>query len=119
MSLFSLVLSADFDTIDNSVLLERFSSWFGISSTALSRIKSFLRNRSFNVNIENSKSSLFQLLCGTFLKDPSLVLYSSSYAPLFSVLSYLIQQTITSMLMILNFSYHSQLWISLITLKTP
>jgi len=48
-------------------------------------------------------------------KDPSLVLYSSSYTPLRSVLSYLIrQQTITSMLMILNFSYNFPLWISLI-----
>jgi len=54
-----------------------------------------------------------------FLKDPSLVLYSSSYTPLLSVLSNIIhQQTITSMLMILNFSYHSQLWISLITSLT-
>jgi len=54
-----------------------------------------------------------------FLKNLSLVLYSSSYTPLLSVLSYLIhQQTNTSMLMILNFSYHSQLWISLITSLT-
>jgi len=46
-----------------------------------------------------------------FLKNPSLVFYSSSYIPL-SVLSYLIQQqTITSMQMILNLSYTSQLWI--------
>jgi len=45
-----------------------------------------------------------------FLKDPSLVLYSSSYTPLLSVLSYLIlQQTTNSMLMILNLSYYSQL----------
>jgi len=40
-----------------------------------------------------------------FLKEPSLVLYSSSYTPLLLVLSYLIQQqTNNSMLMILNFS---------------
>jgi len=39
------------------------------------------------------------------LKDPFLVLYSLSYTPLISVLSYLIlQQTTNSMLMILNFS---------------
>jgi len=45
-----------------------------------------------------------------FHKDPSLVLYFSSYIPLLSVLSYLIhQQTTNSMLMMLNFSYHSQL----------
>jgi len=56
---------------------------------------------------------------GTDICQSSLVLYSSSYTPLLSVLSYLIlQQTTTSMLMILNFSYHSQLWISLITSLT-
>jgi len=55
-----------------------------------------------------------------FLKDPSLVLYFSSYTPLLSVLSYLIHQQTTnySVLMILNFSYHSQLWISLISSLT-
>jgi len=43
-----------------------------------------------------------------FLKDLTLVLFPLSYKPLHSVLSHLIlQQTITSMLMILNFSYHS------------
>jgi len=59
-----LDLSAAFDTIDHSILLERLSLWFGISSTALSSIKSYLLNRSFYVNIENSKScvGLFQLL---------------------------------------------------------
>ena len=59
-----LDLSAAFDTIDHSILLERLLSWFGISSTALSWIKSYLLNRSFYVNIENTKSSLFQLLYG-------------------------------------------------------
>jgi hypothetical protein len=59
-----LDLSAAFDTIDHSILLQRLSSWFGICSTALSWIKSYLLNRSFYVNIENSKSSVFQLLYG-------------------------------------------------------
>ena len=59
-----LDLSAAFDTIDHSILLERLSSWFGITSTALSWLKSYLLNRSFYVNIDNSKSSVFQLLYG-------------------------------------------------------
>jgi len=59
-----LILFTAIDTIDHSILLERLSSWFGISSTALSWISSYLLNRSFYVNIENSKSSVFQLLYG-------------------------------------------------------
>ena len=59
-----LDLSAAFDTIDHSILLERLTSWFGISSNALSWIKSYLLNRSFSVNIEGSKSSSYQLLYG-------------------------------------------------------
>jgi Reverse transcriptase (RNA-dependent DNA polymerase) len=59
-----LELSAAFDTVDHSVLLERLSAWFGITSVALSWIKIYLLNRSFYVNVENTKSSLFQLLYG-------------------------------------------------------
>jgi len=73
--------------------------------------------------ILNTLNHLYSNSFMEFLKDPPLVLYSSSYTPLLSVLSYLIQQqTITSVLMMLDFSYHFQLWISLITsltLKTP
>jgi len=39
-----------------------------------------------------------------FLKDSSLVLYSSSYTPLISVLSYLILQQTTYSMMMLSFS---------------
>jgi len=46
-----LDLSAAFETIDHSILLERLSSWFGISSTAVSWIKSYLLNRSLYINI--------------------------------------------------------------------
>jgi len=59
-----LDLPAAFDTIDHSILLERLSFWFGISSTALYWIKSYLLKRSLYVNIQNSKSSFFQLLYG-------------------------------------------------------
>jgi len=49
-----LDLSAAFDTIDHSILLERLSSWFGISSFALplSWIKSYVQNCPFYVDIE-------------------------------------------------------------------
>jgi len=82
-----LDISAAFDTIDHSILLERLSSWFGIFSTALSWIKSYILNRSFYVNIENSINHLYSNFFMEFLKDLSLVLYSSSYTPLLSVLS--------------------------------
>jgi len=112
-------LSAAFDTIDHSIILKRLPSWFGIPSTALFWIKSYLLNRSFYVDIENSESLVFQLLYGVPQASVLGPLYSSSYTPPLSVLSYLIlQQTTNSMPMILNFSDHSLLWISLITSLT-
>ena len=59
-----LDLSAAFDTIDHTILLERLSSWFGISGTALNWIKSYLTSRSFYVQVKDSQSSVFQLLYG-------------------------------------------------------
>jgi Reverse transcriptase (RNA-dependent DNA polymerase) len=102
-----LDLSAAFDTIDHSIVLERLTAWFG----SLSWMKSHLLNRSFYVNVENIKSSLLQLLCsvpqGSVLRPLLFILYTT---PLSTVLSYLIHmQIIICMQMILNFSYHSLL----------
>ena len=59
-----LDLSAAFDTFDHSILLQRLKSWFGLNNTVLSWIQSYLSSRSFTVNINNIKSSPFQLLYG-------------------------------------------------------
>ena len=59
-----LDLSAAFDTIDHTILLHRLHSWFGISNTALSWIKSYLSSRSFSVDINGIKSAPSKLLYG-------------------------------------------------------
>jgi len=92
-----LDLYAAFDTLYHSILLERLSSWLGISSTALSWIKSDLLNRSYYINIENSKSSVFQLLYG--------VPQGSVLGPLLVILYTTPLSTIIS-----NYSGHHQLY---------
>jgi len=110
-------LSAAFEAIDHAILLERLSSWFGISSTALSSIESNLLNCSFNINIENSKSSVFQLLYGVsqgFILGALLfILYTT---PLSTVISnsaanhhlYAINTQLLLSLSVLDFSQNSQ-----------
>jgi len=113
-----LDLSAAFNTINHSIRLERLSSWFCPSSTALCWIKSYLLNRSFYVNIQNSKSFVFQLLYG--------VLQGSVLGPLLFILcttplSTVISNSATNHHLNTDdthFSYHSQHWISLITSLT-
>jgi len=59
-----LDLSAAFDTIDHDILIQRLSSWFGITGTAISWFKSYLSDRNFSVASSGYKSSTFPLLCG-------------------------------------------------------
>jgi len=83
-----LDLSAAFDAIDHSILLERLSSWFGISYSALSWIKSCLLNRFFYVIIENSKSFVFHFLHGvpqgTDLGPLFFILYTTPHSTVIS-----------------------------------
>ena len=81
-------MPAAFDTTDHSILPERPSNRLGITSTALSWIKSYLLNRSFDVNIEDFKSSVLQLPHG-FSKGSVLgpLLFIVHTTPLNSVIS--------------------------------
>jgi exonuclease III len=59
-----LDLSAAFDTIDHSILIQRLSAWFGFNGKVLSWIESYLCPRSFKVRLNGSESSIYQLLYG-------------------------------------------------------
>ena len=49
-----LDLSAAFDTIDHSILLNRLKQNFGINGTALSWFKSYLTNRKLRIHVDGS-----------------------------------------------------------------
>ena len=59
-----LDLSAAFDTIDYSILLGRLFDWYGISGTALTRIRSFLINRFQSIKIRKCFAKAVPLFCG-------------------------------------------------------
>ena len=52
-----LDLSADFDTIDHSILLERLQRDFGFDGSVLKLFHSYLTNRTLSVSIKNTLSS--------------------------------------------------------------
>ncbi|MDW0252368.1 MAG: reverse transcriptase family protein, partial [Nitrososphaeraceae archaeon] len=59
-----LDLSAAFDTIDHSILLNRLNSMFGISGTALSLLSSYLSNRTQHVTIDSQSSDPIPVTTG-------------------------------------------------------
>ena len=65
LSLLTLLdLSAAFDTIDHSILLERLQTSFGIDGLPLKWVKSYLSNRHQKVKIDNNLSNVLPILYG-------------------------------------------------------
>ena len=87
-ALFLLDLSAAFDTIDKNILLHRLKHWFGITSSVLPSLSSFLTNRFQTVEASNSKSqpvlSEFGIPQGSVL---GFSLYSQNTTPFHSIIS--------------------------------
>ena len=87
-ALLLLDLSAAFDTIDHSILTHRLQHWFGISSTALNLLSSFLSDRFQTVITPASKSNPVLLEYG--VPQGSVLghlLYSLYTTPLHSIIS--------------------------------
>ena len=59
-----LDLSAAFDTIDHTILLNRLRDLYGISGTAHAWIESYLKGRTFQVTVGEASSDLIYLLFG-------------------------------------------------------
>jgi hypothetical protein len=59
-----LDFSAAFDTISHNILLQKLSSQFLVKGTALAWFESFLKGRSFAVNIDNNISKSFLVTQG-------------------------------------------------------
>ena len=64
VALILLDLSAAFDTIDHNLLIKKLRENFGITGNVLKWIISYLRDRSFSVNIRNVHSSHRELNVG-------------------------------------------------------
>ena len=58
-----LDISAAFDSIDYSVLLDRLSAWYDIYGTAFTWVRSFLTNRFHSIRIRNCFSKAIPLFC--------------------------------------------------------
>ena len=87
-ALLLLDLSAAFDTIDHSILTHRLQHWFGISSTALNLLSSFVSDRFQTVITPASKSNPVLLEYGVpqgSVLGP--LLYSLYTTPLHSIIS--------------------------------
>lgn len=84
-----LDLSAAFDTVDHSILLSRLALRFGVDGQVIAWIESYLKDREQFVQIENTKSSVRQLLRGvaqgSVLGPLLYVLYTSPIADIITM----------------------------------
>ena len=64
IALLLLDLSAAFDTIDHSILINRLATHYGVTGVALSWFKSYLDGRTFAVKLNSSTSKSGMLLFG-------------------------------------------------------
>lgn len=84
-----LDLSAAFYTVDHSILLSRLALRFGVDGQVIAWIESYLKDREQFVQIENTKSSVRQLLRGvaqgSVLGPLLYVLYTSPIADIITM----------------------------------
>ncbi len=83
-----LDLSAAFDTINQTSLIDRLSSWFGVRKVALKWFTSYLSDRSQSVKVNTSVSNSTNLECGVpqgSVLGP--ILFSLYTAPLSTIIS--------------------------------
>ena len=107
-------LSAAFDTIDHRMLLNRLSSWFGVSSKVLSWFSSYISNRSQSVKIGNTLSDSRNLNFG--------VPQGSVLGPiLFTLYTYPLSKIISSYNLVKHHLYadDTQIYIDLTTDNAP
>ena len=64
MALLLLDMSAAFDTVDHSMLVQVLNSRFGICGAALNWFESYLGSRSYRVNVRGNLSGIVKLVCG-------------------------------------------------------
>ena len=75
-------LSAAFDTINQTILLERLSSWFCITSTGLSWVKSYLLEIVLHTSVSIARDHLFINYSMVFLKVRRLSSLTTLYTQL-------------------------------------
>ena len=81
-SIVSLDLSAAFDTVNHTILLDILNGYFGISEHALIWISSYLSSRKFQVQIAHLTSKMveidFSVLQGSILGSNLFICYAST-----------------------------------------